>query len=1042
MATKVNKLSRKIFEIVQLGRVTRFAREFAYDAGAFRVFDLGKKAATGKLSKSEIREINLLGFRPEEIKFLNNFKSMDDAFNDAQGKIVINIAGRRSADRDALIPQIGNRRLFSQSRNPFVKFAGSFLSWAQAKATQTNSLVRRMEDGDAKLALMMVSALPIYGAVRSLQIAMNSSEEFREEHPNFLSGFENIEEVKKFIADSLLFSGQTIPFSIDKIINFLKYSGSDITESIYPIIGVINDLSGAIKTGFRGKPRTGVTRAFETVVPFGKDFTRSTEIVPEVLGLDDSLAELAKEKDSDRSLRLNFVTGGDVEGEEVPFTQENPADRINPLTGEPYSETSQGVLATLKSRQGLATGAQPLTFNQKYHKDTIELGLVMQNDRGQPVTARVEGIEYDGKIYNLPLYNRKGGFYSREEALDIYKEAIDKGLIQGYPKEFDGDIKNHPANIAARKEHKMMDADAELALKNVGFKDGKRVPKTYGGLLNNLQRRKKFALGATVAGLLTREILDQLPKTVYRGGSSRIITSKEGTSSVFATPDKIMADSFADPKSVAKSMVTDGESLKMKDKLNLHEIDISGAKNPYVLDQPSEAMKIRIERALMKEGNSDARNEALMSLLNPEDFDIRVASSDFYRVNREVGKFLKDEGYDIAIDSKTLQKGFNNNPEAELFILDSFPVKAIPRLKVKGQEIEGGDLITFKDVAKKVDEPPTVKVPTWFKETQVKTDVNPADAQKTQVGITSGTYKKVVPLLKTGNTLDFGAGLGKGAKILKADSYEPFPKKGFEPTFTETSAIPNSSYDNVVSLNVLNVVKPDVRNDIVLDIGRILKPEGIAIITTRGSDIFGNKNNITKGVLSNLEEGAIITSSGTYQKGFTNPELKEYVSGLLGDMFEVENITGLGKAGIKVTKVKPTDKRLGFFEGKEVDNSLRYKKIFNELPESLKQDKHIINVDGSDYVVDKRVTAESFKKRLSDFGTPQAYLRGLESKMKRLLEKEEGPLEKVERDVTNFLSFLTNALNPRTTINDIRYINAPYLSEREKEMLKDYKKSK
>ena len=131
-----------------------------------------------------------------------------------------------------------------------------------------------------------------------------------------------------------------------------------------------------------------------------------------------------------------------------------------------------------------------------------------------------------------------------------------------------------------------------------------------------------------------------------------------------------------------------------------------------------------------------------------------------------------------------------------------------------------------------------------------------------------------------------------------------------------------------------------------------------------------------------------------------------------------------------------------FTGGKETDNSLRYKKIFNELPESLKQDKHIINVDGSDYVVDKKVTAEDFKKRLSDFGTPQAYISGLEAKMKRLLEKEEGPLEKVGRDATNFLSFLTNALNPRTTINDIRYINAPYFSEREKEMLKDYKKSK
>ena len=578
----------RFFEIVQLGRVTRFAREFAYDAGAFRVFDLGKKAATGQLSKAEIREINLLGFKPEEIKFLSKFKSMDDAFKNAEGKIVIDIAGRRSADRDALIPQIGNRRLFSQSRDPMMKFAGSFLSWAQAKATQTNSLVRRIEDGDSKLALMMLASLPIYGAVRSLQIAMNSSEEFREEHPNFLSGFENEGDLKKFIADSLIFSGQTLPFSIDKLVNFVKYSNSDITESIYPVLGFLNDLAAPIRTGVKGKPFTGATRFVETVVPFGKDVTRS-EKVGEALGLFGTIEEEAKEIDSDRAMRLNFVTGGDVEGEEVPFTQENPADRINPVTGEPYSQTSKGVLATLKARQ--------------------------------------------------------------ED----------------------------------------------------------RIPKTYGGLLNNLQRRKKFALGATVAGLLTREILDQLPKTVYRGGSSRIITSKEGTSSVFATPDKIMADSFADPKSVAKSMVTDGESLKMKDKLNLHEIDISGAKNPYVLDQPSEAMKIRIERALMKEGNSDARNDALNSLLNPEDFDIRVASSDFYRINREVGKFLKDEGYDIAIDSKTLQKGFNNNPEAELFILDTFPVKAIPRLKVKGQEIEGGDLVTFKDVAKKVDEPPLTK---------------------------------------------------------------------------------------------------------------------------------------------------------------------------------------------------------------------------------------------------------------------------------------------------------------------------------------------
>ena len=883
-------LQGRFFEIVQLGRVTRFAREFAYDAGAFRVFDLGRKAATGKLSRAEIREINLLGFKPDEIKVLNNFKSMDDAFEDSQGKIIIDIAGRRSADRDALIPQVGNRRLFSQSRNPYMKFLGSFLSWAQAKATQTNSLVRRMEDGDGKLALMMLTALPIYGAVRSLQIAMNSSEEFRDEHPNFFSGFEDMEEVKEFIADSLAFSGQTLPFSIDKVVNFLKYSGSDVTESLYPVVGLINDLAAGGKTIAEGKPASGAVKLTETVVPFGKDITRSREVVPGALGLDDSIAETAKQIDSDKALRLNFVTGGEVEGEEVPFTQENPADRINPFTGEPYAETSKGVLATLKDRQETRVpknnGGLPANnkkeIERELNKSLLEKKLlnVSQNERDDYFNKVEKQIK--GKRSN-PFRNLFGGEGYNEDGIYLGQIPSDDNLMSLVIK-----LRRlgHSTSEEEKKEY-LTGLDDKIKFLRNELKI-QRESKLEGGLLKNLQRRKKFAAGATISGIIVKEILDQLPKKVYRGGSSRIVTSKEGTSSVFATPDKIMADSFANPKSVAKVMVTDGKSLKMKDDLNLHEINISGAKNPYILDQPSDMMKARIERALMKtDPENDARNDALMSLLNPEDFDIRVASSDFFRVNREVGKFLKEEGYDIALDSKTLQKGFKDNPDAELFILDKFPVKAIPRIKVNN----------------KISTAPTVKVPTWFKETKVKTDVDPADAQKTQVGITSGTYKKVVPLLKEGNTLDFGAGLGKGAKILKADSYEPFPKKGFEPTFTETSAIPNSSYDNVVSLNVLNVVKPDVRNDIVLDIGRILKPKGTAIITTRGSDIFGNKNNITKGVLSDLEEGAIITSSGTYQKGFTNAELKEYVSDLLGDMFEIENITGLGKAGIKVTKL-------------------------------------------------------------------------------------------------------------------------------------------
>ena len=113
------------------------------------------------------------------------------------------------------------------------------------------------------------------------------------------------------------------------------------------------------------------------------------------------------------------------------------------------------------ARQFRNIGGPSLTYNQKYHKDTIEQGKVMINEKGQPVTANVIGIEYNNKIYNVPSYNRQGGFYSEDEARENFKEDIEKGLIKGYDKKFDGPIEKHPANVAARLEHQMMDIDGE-----------------------------------------------------------------------------------------------------------------------------------------------------------------------------------------------------------------------------------------------------------------------------------------------------------------------------------------------------------------------------------------------------------------------------------------------------------------------------------------------------------------------------------------------------------------------------------------------------
>ena len=117
-----------------------------------------------------------------------------------------------------------------------------------------------------------------------------------------------------------------------------------------------------------------------------------------------------------------------------------------------------------QKRKGFAEGTQPLTFNQQYHRDTIESGSVLENIDGDPVTVHSIGITHDNKYYNVPSYDRHGGFFSEEEAKKKFLVDIELGFIKGYntPEE---------ANIAASKEHQMMNEDRDRALEAIGFRD-------------------------------------------------------------------------------------------------------------------------------------------------------------------------------------------------------------------------------------------------------------------------------------------------------------------------------------------------------------------------------------------------------------------------------------------------------------------------------------------------------------------------------------------------------------------------------------------
>jgi hypothetical protein len=311
---RATDFTRKFFEVVQLGRITRIARGFAFDAGTHRVMDISRKLGKGKkVSNALQKEIDTLGLNVDNIMYLSKFKNVDDAFADATGKQYLTKAGIKSADRDAIVPSVGNRRLFSQSKNPYVKFLGSFMSWAQAKTSQTNAIVARMEQGDAALAMRVAAALPLYYSIMSAQIALSSNQSYKNER--------NEQEWWQKFGETLSFSGLNTAW-VDKAVNSIKFSGygTNVPEQLAPVLGFMDDFMQFIISPFtdRDTIKTGAN-----LVPFGKDIYSGVEQLTE---------------DDRTGLSLGGIVGEEfIQGPEVPFTQDNAADRINPITGLPYN---------------------------------------------------------------------------------------------------------------------------------------------------------------------------------------------------------------------------------------------------------------------------------------------------------------------------------------------------------------------------------------------------------------------------------------------------------------------------------------------------------------------------------------------------------------------------------------------------------------------------------------------------------------------------------------------------------------------------------
>jgi len=176
--TPTAKVNNIMFKALGLQWLTGYARRFAYNTAAADAFylsqRLSKLAKNNNLGKREAKQIvyfleNNYGIKTNQALKIAQSKNFDEAIKITTNKNSLNQAGIIGANRDALIPQVSNRLLFTQSNNQWVRLMGQFLSWAMAKSAQTNKILTRMENGNAKTLVKTLAVLPIYSGVQSLR---------------------------------------------------------------------------------------------------------------------------------------------------------------------------------------------------------------------------------------------------------------------------------------------------------------------------------------------------------------------------------------------------------------------------------------------------------------------------------------------------------------------------------------------------------------------------------------------------------------------------------------------------------------------------------------------------------------------------------------------------------------------------------------------------------------------------------------------------------------------------------------------------------
>lgn len=225
----------------------------------------------------------------------------------------------------------------------------------------------------------------------------------------------------------------------------------------------------------------------------------------------------------------------------------------------------------------------------------------------------------------------------------------------------------------------------------------------------------------------------------------------------------------------------------------------------------------------------------------------------------------------------------------------------------------------------------------------------------TQIRGTITTYRKIYDYLRRNNfdgeILDASSGLGYGTRAgidefgFKVDDIEPYPDKSYKPKYTDYSKL-TKKYDAIISNAVLNVLPQDQRDALVIKMGELLNDGGTLFVNVRGDDVNNLSSNSRNVNISNMEW--YVDSTGSYQKGFTRPELIAYLQDALGKNFSVEPASFFGKTAVIVKKSGDGSITQRRYALPETDST---GKTLTEQQREFFKDSKVVDADGKLLVV-------------------------------------------------------------------------------------------